>query len=270
LDCLQSLESDIPPPQFATTAADVWTSWSKFMALTGAMVLALITGVSPWGPAPASAQATMTLPGGAVGSNVHCLQAGSLKSGVYAATFLETKAGTWEERSKTKSFEFDEMKRDDLVVELFDAAREVFVQIDFITQSFRERSAETNEAWAERYVILNATDKSASGDCVAFATAHGVPGSAKVEKDLDDEDLEDLSASETTSKAKRHSKQNSRAAKPSKKRKKAVKSSKKKKKKKASKSKSEKSAKAKSKMKKRKKKCVHFNGPMGHYEMKRS
>ena len=44
---------------------------------------------------PAMAQADLTVPGGATGADVFCLQAGDLTSGAFVGTFLKTDSGGW-------------------------------------------------------------------------------------------------------------------------------------------------------------------------------
>ena len=117
---------------------------------------------------PCWAQADLTLPGGATGSNVFCLQAGELSSGAFATTFFQTGGSNWEERSGGDTFKLEESSRDALMVELEDPTRSISLQMDFVAKLIREKPS-NGKTWSDRNVILNATDKAASGDCVAYA-----------------------------------------------------------------------------------------------------
>ena len=46
----------------------------------------------------AIAQTDTTVPGGATGANVFCLQAGDMTSGAFVGSFLQTGQNAWEER----------------------------------------------------------------------------------------------------------------------------------------------------------------------------
>ena len=60
------------------------------------------------------AQADLTVPGGASGADVFCLQAGDLTSGAFVGTFLKTESGGWEERKDEDTFKLEEKNRDPL------------------------------------------------------------------------------------------------------------------------------------------------------------
>ena len=84
----------------------------------GFLPLALLAGMLTTQSTVASAQADVTVPGGANGANVFCLQAGDINSGAFVGTYLETGPRTWEERLKAGTFKLEERNRDDLTVEL--------------------------------------------------------------------------------------------------------------------------------------------------------
>ena len=86
----------------------------------GFLPLALLAGMLTAQSTVASAQTDVTVPGGATGANVFCLQAGDINSGAFVGTYLETGPRIWEERLKAGTFKLEERKRDDLTVELFD------------------------------------------------------------------------------------------------------------------------------------------------------
>jgi len=88
-------------------------------------------------PVSAPAQTDTTVPGGATGSNVYCLQAGDLTSGAFVGSFLQTGQNAWEERLRAGVFRLEERKRDDLMVELFDAARSATIQFDFVNKTIK-------------------------------------------------------------------------------------------------------------------------------------
>src|SRR5882724_2366451 len=123
------------------------------------------------------AQTDITLPGGATGKTVFCLQVGELTSGAFVGTFLQTGPTSWEERVKAGAFKMEERKRDDLMVELFDAQRSAAVQFDFVNKTIKYKPANSQApSGTDRYYILNATDKAQSDDCATLAAAGG-PGS---------------------------------------------------------------------------------------------
>ncbi len=119
---------------------------------------------------PGRAQTDLTVPGGATGADVFCVQAGDLSSGAFVGTFLQTDSGGWEERSESDTFKLEEKKRDALMVELLDPSRSTSFQLDFVAKTIRDKSSSSGDTWTDRNVILNATDKATSGDCVAYAT----------------------------------------------------------------------------------------------------
>jgi hypothetical protein len=125
------------------------------------------------------AQTDLTVPGGATGANVFCLQAGDINSGAFVGTFLQTSPGAWEEHLKAGTFKLTERKRDDLMVELFDDSRSASVQFDFVNKTVKYKPSNSREASGkDRYYILNATDKAASEDCVSLASAGGASDKA--------------------------------------------------------------------------------------------
>ena len=112
----------------------------------------------------------ITVPGGATGANVFCIQAGDLTSGAFVGTFLQTGTGAWEERLKAGTFKLDERKRDELTVELYDNTRSATIQFDFVNKTIKYKPANARENWRDRYYILNATDKPGSTDCASLAS----------------------------------------------------------------------------------------------------
>jgi hypothetical protein len=130
---------------------------------------AMIAAALAMHTAAGAQQIDMTLPGGANGSNVYCLQAGDLTSGLFVGTYLQTGPGAWEERLKGGTFKLSERQRQDLTLELFDSARSAAVQFDFVNRTVKYKASSPNASWSDRYYILNATDKSNSTDCSAFA-----------------------------------------------------------------------------------------------------
>jgi hypothetical protein len=120
-----------------------------------------------------------TLPGGATGANVFCLQAGDLKSGAYVGSYLQTGTGTWEERLKAGSFKLSERKRDDLTVDLYDDKRGASIEFDFVNRTVKYKpSSPESASWHDRYYILNATDKAGSTDCAQLANLSEPAGGA--------------------------------------------------------------------------------------------
>jgi len=118
---------------------------------------------------PGRAQADLTVPGGATGEDVFCVQAGDLTSGAFVGTFLQTDSGGWEERTEEDTFKLEEKKRDELMIELLDPTRSTSIQFDFVAKTIRDKSSRSGDTWTDRNVILNATDKATSADCVAYA-----------------------------------------------------------------------------------------------------
>jgi hypothetical protein len=122
------------------------------------------------------AQTEIAIPGGATGRTVFCLQVGDLTSGSFVGTFLQTGPNSWEERLRAGAFKLEERKRDDLMVELFDAQRSAAVQFDFVNKTVKYKPANAQApSGTDRYYILNATDKAQSDDCASLASAAG-PG----------------------------------------------------------------------------------------------
>ncbi len=124
------------------------------------------------------AQADLTVPGGATGEDVFCLQAGDLTSGAFVGTFLKTDKGGWEERTDEETFKLEEKNRDALMVELLDPDRKTSFQFDFVAKTIKDKSSKSGSAWTDRNVILNATDEAGSADCVAYATQDEDTGSS--------------------------------------------------------------------------------------------
>jgi hypothetical protein len=145
----------------------------KWKLLPLGLLAAALTAQSTAG----MAQTDVTVPGGATGANVFCLQAGDLNSGAFVGTFLQTGSNTWEERLKAGSFKLDERKRDDLVVELFDSARSAKIQFDFVNKTIKYSPANATDSGRDRYYILNATDKANSTDCASLASLNEAAGS---------------------------------------------------------------------------------------------
>jgi len=190
-----------------------------------AMFLSLLAGALAAQSTPGMSQTELTVPGGATGANVFCVQSGNLTTGALVETFLQTDAGAWEQRSKAGTFKLEEKSRDDLVVELFDSSRSVLIQIDFVTMTLREKSSSSAGNWTDGYAILKATDEAASGDCVSTATrnaATDTSGGGADEWDATDEENSSTKAekpSERSKKAKRPSKRSKKAKSSSKRRK---------------------------------------------------
>jgi len=175
------------------------------------------------------AQTELSVPGGATGADVFCVQAGDPTSGVFVETFLQTASGGWEKRSKAGSFKFAEKNRDDLMVELFDKSRSASVQIDFVTKTIREKDSSAADTWTDGYIILNATNQARSEDCVSSATR-----SAAIEPS--DAGADELDAvDEDESKAVTPSKRRKAVERPSKRRNRAKRASKREKAKRTSK-----------------------------------
>src|ERR1700686_780453 len=101
----------------------------------GLLPLALLAAAFAVQATAATAQTDLTVPGGANGQNVFCLQAGDINSGAFVGTYLQTGTGAWEERLKAGSFKLAEKKRDDLTVELFDDKRGAALQFDFVNRT---------------------------------------------------------------------------------------------------------------------------------------
>jgi len=133
---------------------------------------------------PGMAQTELTIPGGATGADVYCIQAGDLTSKKFVETFLQTDGGAWEQRSKASTTEFAEKARDDLIVDLFDDSRSTAVQFDFVTMTIREKP--DGGAWTDRFVILNATDQAKSKNCVSAAAALDAEESAAIDGESSD------------------------------------------------------------------------------------
>lgn len=125
----------------------------------------------------AKAQSDVSVPGGATGANVACIQAGELGSGAFVGTFLETAPGTWEERLKAGSFKLQEKDRNDLAVDLVDDARAAAIVFDFVNKTIKYRpSSAQDKNGTDRYYILNATDKEHSQDCAQLAQQEAANG----------------------------------------------------------------------------------------------
>ena len=146
----------------------------------GFLPLALLAGMLTAQSTVASAQTDVTVPGGANGANVVCLQAGDINSGAFVGTYLETAPHTWEERLKAGTFKLQERKRDDVLVELFDDSRAAVIQFDFLnkTVKYKPTSSKRDKDGKDRYYILNATDKNGSRDCMTLAAANAAAADA--------------------------------------------------------------------------------------------
>ncbi len=125
----------------------------------------------------AKAQSDVSVPGGATGSNVACIQAGELGSGAFVGTFLETAPGTWEERLKAGTFKLQVKSRNDLAVDLVDDTRAAAIVFDFVNKTIKYRpSSAQDKNGTDRYYILNATDKAHSADCALLAQQEAAAG----------------------------------------------------------------------------------------------
>jgi hypothetical protein len=145
----------------------------------GFLPLALLAGMLTTQSTVASAQADVTVPGGANGANVFCLQAGDINSGAFVGTYLETGPRTWEERLKAGTFKLEERKRDDVMVELFDESRAAVIQFDFLNKTVKYKPTSSRDKdGKDRYYILNATDKNGSRDCMTLAAANAAAADA--------------------------------------------------------------------------------------------
>jgi hypothetical protein len=144
----------------------------KWKLLPLALLAAALTAQST----AAMAQTDVTVPGGATGANVFCIQAGDLNSGAFVGTFLQTGSNTWEERLKAGSFKLDERKRDDLMVELFDPSRSAKIQFDFVNRTIKYSPANATDGGRDRYYLLSAVDKANSEDCASTASLNEAAG----------------------------------------------------------------------------------------------
>ena len=179
------------------------------------LFLTLLAAASAAPATPGMAQTDLTIPGGATGADAFCIQAGDLATGAFAETFLQTDTGAWEQRSKAATFKFEEKKRDDLVVELFDSSRSASVQFDFVTQTIRQKDSSPAAAWSDRFVILKATDQATSGDCISLAArSAAIDASDADDEESDAADVE--SSKEPSPKAEKPSNRSKKADRPSK------------------------------------------------------
>ena len=143
--------------------------------------VALLTGAVAMQTTPGIAQVEQTVPGGATGANVFCIQAGDLSGGAFVGTYLQTGAGTWEGRKREGgAFKYEETGRDELRVELFDRPRSTSVQFDFVNKTIKVKSG-NSDTWKDQYFILNATNEPASADCVDFASRGAAPASPRAD-----------------------------------------------------------------------------------------
>src|SRR5665811_2312503 len=138
------------------------------------LFLSLLAATTAVQVTPGMAQTELTIPGGATGANVFCIQAGDLTSG-----------------------KFVEKARDDLIVEIFDDSRSTAVQFDFVTMTIREKP--DGGAWTDRFVILNATDQAKSKDCVSLAAHSPASGPAAAALDAEESAAIDGESSENSS-----------------------------------------------------------------------
>ena len=109
----------------------------------GLLPLALLAAALTAQSTAGMAQTDVAVPGGATGSNVYCIQAGELTSGAFVGTF--TGPSAWEERLKAGTFKLEEKKRDDLMVDLFDAARSASIQFDFVNKTIKYKPANAKD-----------------------------------------------------------------------------------------------------------------------------
>src|SRR5665811_1338824 len=138
------------------------------------LFLSLLAATTAVQVTPGMAQTELTIPGGATGANVFCIQAGDLTSG-----------------------KFVEKARDDLIVEIFDDSRSTAVQFDFVTMTIREKP--DGGAWTDRFVILNATDQAKSKDCVSLAAHSPASGPAAAALDAEESAAIDGESSDNSS-----------------------------------------------------------------------
>ncbi len=131
---------------------------------------------------PGRAQVDLTVPGGATGADVYCIQAGDLTTGAFVETFLQTDTGKWEQRSEKDTFKLEETNRDELMVELLDSERSTSFQFNFVDRNIKDKSSSSGDTWVDRSFILNATNKALSGDCIA----HSKSPSAESDKSAGD------------------------------------------------------------------------------------
>ena len=128
------------------------------------------------------AQTDTTVPGGATGANVFCMQVGDVKTGAFQGTFMQTRDGFWESRTirnaKRIHGGFTEITRDVSAVTLSLSTQKAAqtVQFDFVNKVIKFKLADaSNENWKTFFLILHATDKAASEDCVALAALNAKP-----------------------------------------------------------------------------------------------
>ncbi len=119
------------------------------------------------------------VPGGATAATVFCLQAGELSSGAFVSTYVQVSPKVWEEKAflRNSKNRFEETRRDDQMVELFDRSRSLQLIFDFPSKKIKFTASGSTEK--ELSHILNATDNASSSDCVALAARSGAPSSAQ-------------------------------------------------------------------------------------------
>jgi hypothetical protein len=137
--------------------------------MTRMALFTLLLGAA-WGglASHASAQVDVTLPGGATGEDVYCIQAGDLTTGAFIETFLQTGKGKWEQRSETDTFKLEETSRDALMVELLDPDRKTSFQFNFVDRNIKDKSQKSKD-WIDRSFMLSASAKELADDCIAFS-----------------------------------------------------------------------------------------------------
>jgi len=115
------------------------------------------------------------IPGGATGTNVFCVQAGDLNSGAFTGTFYKTSGDTWEEKPFLKQWiaRWKEVKRDETVVDIFDASRNLTIEFDFSRKKVRLSKLNPPDDWHDHAAMLSATDELGSADCVALGMRSG-------------------------------------------------------------------------------------------------
>ena len=132
----------------------------------------------PIGFALAQVDQSTPIPGGATAATVVCLQAGELDTGAFATTFEQVGPKAWEEKGYLTATRnrYEETKRSEMTVELFDRTRTMQLVLDFAARKVRQVSRNATDK--DVFHILNATDRDGAGDCLALSARSGTPGPA--------------------------------------------------------------------------------------------
>jgi hypothetical protein len=170
-----------PVPQANSVSAEHWfDAFTRRLATkrSAGALLALTVFAAALAAQTTAGIAQAPVPGGATAASVFCIQAGDLKSGALADTFLMTGPGKWEQREYLKAgvFKFDEKSRNNATVELFDSSRGMSVLLDLGTRKIESTNSNPPANWTDLFYILNATDRQRSTDCVALASRSVAPG----------------------------------------------------------------------------------------------